>query len=411
MSASKLYCYPKTLRRLYEGPLGTYIDGVAARYIEQGYPRYYATGAVASVDRFGRWLQRRGLNPSDVDEQVLDRYIHRSSARLHSSTRIALGHLLEILRGVGVCPPPPLTTRGPNQLLEDDFRQHLVENRGLAARTVEHYTEAARVFLATCSAAERRDRSSWTAADVLTFVRRQAELGRPVYMQQLCSGLRAFLRYLRFRGEIQSDLAACVPRIARWRLATLPKSLSRAQVQQVLAHFRHRRTAAGRRDYAVLMLLARLGLRAHEIWSLTLDDIDWRSGTLLVHSKGTGPEPMPLPADAGKALAAYLSHGRPASSSRAVFVRLQAPHRQLAGSGSVTSIAERALRAAGVDAPCKGTHVFRYTLATQMLRDGASLREIGQVLRHRDEDTTLIYAKVDLTRLRTLALPWPGGAS
>jgi len=411
MSASKLYRYPKTLRRLYQGPLGAYIDRVAARYVEQGYCRAYAAAAVASVDRFGRWLQRRGLKPRDIDEQVLDRYVQRSSARLHSSTRIALDHLLEILREVGVCPPPTLITRGPDQLLEDDFRQHLVENRGLAASTVEHYTEAARIFLAGCSAADRRDRSNWTAADVLTFVRRHAQLGRPVYMQQLCSGLRAFLRYLRFRGEIQSDLAGSVPRIARWRLATLPKSLSRAQVQQVLAHYRYRHTAAGRRNYAILMLLARLGLRGHEIWSLTLDDIDWRSGTLTIHSKGTGPEPMPLPTDVGKALAAYLSHGRPASSSRAVFIRLPAPHRQLADSGSVTSIAARALRAAGVDAPCKGTHVFRYTLATQMLRDGASLREIGHVLRHRDEDTTLIYAKVGLTRLRTLALPWPGGAA
>lgn len=304
-----------------------------------------------------------------------------------------------------------LITRGPDQSLEVDFGEYLAKDRGLAARTVEHYTEAARIFLAACSAEERRDRSTWTAADILTFVRRRAQVRRPVYMQRLCTGLRAFLRYLRFRGEIRSDLASSVPRIARWRLATLPKSLSRAQVQQVLTHYKRRHTAAGRRDYAVLMLLVRLGLRAHEIRSLTLDDIDWHNGHLTIRSKGTGPEPMPLPTDVGKALAAYLTDGRPASSSRVVFVRLHPPHTQLAGSGSVTTIAARAFRAAGVDAPCKGAHVFRYTLATQMLRQGASLREIGQVLRHRDEDTTRIYAKVDLTRLRTLAMPWPGGAS
>lgn len=411
MSTSKLYCYRKTLQRLHQGPLGAYIDRVAARYVEQGYRRDYAAAAVASVDQFGRWLEACGLKPRDVDEQMLDRYIQRNSARLHSSTRIALRHLLDVLREVDACPPPAPVARAPDRILEDDFGAYLAKERGLAARTVEHYTEAARIFLAACSAEERRDRSTWTAADVLTFVRRRAQVRRPVHMQQLCTGLRAFLRYLRFRGDIKRDLASSVPRIARWRLATLPKSLSRAQVQQVLTHYKHRHTAVGRRNYAVLMLLVRLGLRAHEIWSLTLDDIDWRNGHLTIRSKGTGAELMPLPADVGKALAAYLTDGRPASNSRAVFVRLHPPHTQLAGSGSVTTIAARTFRAAGVDAPCKGAHVFRYTLATQMLRDGASLREIGQVLRHRDEDTTRIYAKVDLTRLRTLALPWPGGAS
>lgn len=327
---------------------------------------------------------------------------------MHPSTRIALRHLLEVLREADACPPPAQVTKGPDQILEDDFGKFLVKERGLAARTVEHYTEAARTLLAARSS---KDRSSLTAADILTFVQRKAAARSPLYMQQLCTGLRCFLRYLRFRGDIESDLASSVPRVAHWRLATLPKSLPRAQIQRVLAHYERHRTAVGRRNYAVLKLLARLGLRAHEIWSLTLDDIDWRRGYLTIRSKGTGPEPMPLPTDVGKALAAYLRHGRPASSSRAVFVRLHPPHTQLAGSGSVTTIAARALRVAGVDAPCKGAHVFRYSLATQMLRDGASLREIGQILRHRDEDTTRLYAKVDLTRLRALALPWPGGAS
>jgi site-specific recombinase XerD len=299
---------------------------------------------------------------------------------------------------------------GPDQILEGDFQQYLVKERGLAARTVEHYMEAAHVFLNARSDEDERDPSAWTAADVLTFVLRCARSDRPRHMQQLCSGLRCFLRYLRFRGEIHRDLADSVPRIAHWRLATLPKSLTRAQVRQVLAHC-NRHTSVGRRNYAVLMLLVRLGLRAHEICSLMLDDIDWRSGQLTIRSKGTGPEPMPLSTDVGKALAAYLKDGRPPSSSRVVFVRMVPPHTPLADSKSVTSIAARALRVAGVDSPCKGAHVFRYTLGTQMLRDGASLREIGQVLRHKSEDTTRLYAKVDLVRLRTLAMPWPGGAS
>jgi site-specific recombinase XerD len=410
MSASRLIRRRMTMRVLRRGSLGAYIDRVAAYYIEHGYNRCYRSASLLSIGRFGRWLKRSRLKPCDVDERLIDRYLHRSSAHPHCSATPALRYLLRVLRAAGGCPPPVLVAGGPDQVLEDDFKEYLVTERGLAVRTVEHYTEAAHAFLAACPRKEGRVWSALTAGDVLTFVRRRAETRIPGHMQQLCTGLRAFLRYLRFRGEIQSDLAASVPRIAHWRLATLPKSLSSAQVQQVLAHC-NRKTVVGRRDYAVLMLLARLGLRASEIRCLTLDDIDWNNGQLTIRSKGSGPQAMPLPTDVGEALAAYLADGRPAAKSRVVFVRLVAPHIPLADGGTMATLTARAMRRAGVDTPCKGAHVFRHTLATQMLRNGASLREIGQVLRHRDEDTTRIYAKVDLTRLRTLALSWPGGAS
>ena len=411
MSASRLIlCGRQKLQRLQQGPTGAYIDQVAARYIEQGYQRDYSVASLKAVDRFGRWLERDGVTPCDIDEQRIERYLQQCSAPLHPCSRVALHKLLDLLREIGVCQPPTERAKGPIEILENDFKRYLVRERGLAARTVEHYSEAAHAFLTSCSSATDRMLSSLTAADVLRFVQRRAEVRKPVHMQQLCTGLRAFLRYLRFCGKTQGDLALSVPRIARWRLATLPKFLSRAQVRQVLAHC-DRKTVVGRRDYAVLMLLARLGLRAEEIRLLTLEDIDWRTGQLTIRGKARAPEPMPLPGDVGKALAAFLTNGRPASSSRAVFVRMMPPHIALASSTSVTSIVQRALRAAGVDAPATGAHVFRYTLGTQMLRNGASLREIGQILRHRDEDTTRIYAKVDLTRLRSLALSWPGGAS
>jgi site-specific recombinase XerD len=408
MSASRLIRRRSDLRQLRIGPLAPYIDRIAARYIDERYSRGYGAAALKSIGRFGRWLVRNRLKPRDIDEQLIDRYVRRRSAYLHLSTRMALRKLLRVLREAGACAPATLVARGPEQILEDDFKAYLVSERGLAERTVEHYSAAAHAFLASCP----REVDGWsvlTAADVLTFVRHHAATRIPLHMQQLCTGLRAFLRYLRFRGEIQSDLAASVPRIARWRLATLPKSLSSVQVQQILAHC-NRQSTSGRRNYAILMLLARLGLRANEIRCLTLDDIDWSRGQLSIVSKGSGPQAMPLPTDVGKALTAYLTNGRPCSSSRAVFVRLTAPHLPYAHSGVISSIAADAMQAAGITAPSKGAHVFRYTLATQMLRDGASLREIGQVLRHKDEDTTRIYAKVDLTRLRTLAFSWPGGA-
>ncbi len=399
----------RTVRRQYQGPAAIYIDRIAAWYEDQGYGHCYAVASLKSVDRFGRWLDRRGVELRDVDEQLIDRYVLQRPARSHAGTRVALLRLLAVLREGGAS-PPAFVARGPTQTLEDEFKQYLISERGLAVRTAEHYTDAAHIFLAALFGQDRRDPSQWTAADVLTFVRQHGQGRRPVHMRQLCVGLRTFLRYLRFLGKIERDLASTVPRIAHWRLATLPKSLTPAQVERVLAHC-NRHSAVGRRNHAVLLLLVRLGLRASEVRSLTLDDIDWRNGQLTIRGKGRGPEQMPLPRDVGSALAAYLANGRPPSTSRAVFVRLNAPHAQFANSHAVTSIAGDTIRAAGIDAPCKGAHVFRHTLATQMLRDGASLREIGQVLRHGDEDTTRIYAKVDLTRLRTLALSWPGGAS
>ena len=411
MSAFKVFRQRgrKALRRLYSGPLGTYIDPIAAWYFEHGYERSYISASLKSVDHFGRWVDRQGLQLRDINEHLIGRYVLQMPRRSHQGARVALVRLLALLREGGAS-PPPVVELGPAEILQDAFRRYLVEERGLATRTVGHYTEAARVFLTALFKQGRQDPSRWTAADVLTFVRQHARARSPVYMQHLCVGVRSFLRYLRFRGKLRRELASSVPRIAHWRLGSLPKFLTSKQVERVLGRC-DRYTVIGRRNYAILMLLARLGLRAAEVRSLSLDDIDWQNGQLTIRGKGRPPEPMPLPKDVGTALAAYLTNGRPPSTSRAVFVRMIPPHIEFTGSGAITTMAAKALRTAGVDSPIKGTHVFRHTLATQMLNDGASLREIGQVLRHRDEDTTRIYAKVDMKRLRALTLRWPGGVS
>jgi len=225
----------------------------------------------------------------------------------------------------------------------------------------------------------------------------------------MVSGLRSFLRYLRHQGLIAIDLAACVPTIASWRLSTLPKFLSPDQVRQVLGGC-DRRTHIGRRDYAILMLLAHLGLRAGEIVVLTLDDLHWDAGAITVRGKGRQQARLPLPHQVGQALVSYLKEGRPRCSGRRVFIRGRAPRRGLAHASTVSTVVRRALERAGVSSERKGAHLFRHSLATNMLRRGASLTEIGQLLRHRGADTTSIYAKVDLTSLRPLALSWPGGA-
>jgi len=223
----------------------------------------------------------------------------------------------------------------------------------------------------------------------------------------MVTALRCFFRYLRNKERISNDLAAAVPAVANWSLSSLPKYLPAGAVQRVLRKC-DRRTSLGKRDYAILMLLARLGLRGGEVAGLNLGDIDWSSSQISIHGKGGSHVSMPLPADVGEAIAVYL-RCRPRCSNRRVFVRGRAPFVAFSNSTAVTGIVRRALNHAGVESVCKGAHIFRHSLATELLRRGSSLEEIGEVLRHQSPNTTAIYAKVDLTSLRSIALPWQGG--
>jgi site-specific recombinase XerD len=225
-------------------------------------------------------------------------------------------------------------------------------------------------------------------------------------MPVIVPALRVFLRWLQQRGDTETGLRGCVPAVAAWQLATLPKALPTEHVKRLLQHC-SRETAVGRRDYAMLLLLARLGLRAGELVSMELDDINWDSGDLVVRSKGGREDRLPLPRDVGAAVAAYLRNGRPSCSTRRLFVRARAPHRGFVSSVAICDIVKRGLKRAGLTPPRKGAHTLRHALACTMLRHGASLAEIGQILRHRSPDTTAIYAKVDLGALRALAQAWP----
>jgi site-specific recombinase XerD len=225
----------------------------------------------------------------------------------------------------------------------------------------------------------------------------------------MCWALRSFLRYLHHKGLNPIALAGCVPSIRRWKFANLPTYLSAAQVQAVLDGC-NRATAVGRRDYAILMMLAKLGLRASEVATLTLDDVDWRSGDMLIHAKGRQRARMPIPPDVGAAVTAYLRDGRPKSSCRRLFLRTLAPNVGFASGCAITMIAKSAFDRAGIRGYARqGAHLFRHSLATELLRSGATLSQIGQLLRHESHDTTRIYAKVDIEALRTLSLPWLGG--
>lgn len=223
----------------------------------------------------------------------------------------------------------------------------------------------------------------------------------------MLTALRSFLRYLFLRELIGVDLSHQLPKVASWPQAQPPKWLPAEDIQRVL-NCCSRHTPAGQRDYAILLLLARLGLRAGEILSLELEDIRWEAAEIDVRGKGSERKRFPLPEDVGQAIVAYLKEARPRCSSRRVFLRAKAPYRGLGHASTVDTIVSRALNRAGLDPPLKGAHLFRHSLATHMLRNGATLTEIGQILHHANPDTTSIYAKVDIAGLRALAMPWPG---
>jgi site-specific recombinase XerD len=224
----------------------------------------------------------------------------------------------------------------------------------------------------------------------------------------MTTAFRSFFRFLFQSGELQADLSAAVPTVADWRLSTIPKYLLPDEIERVVGSC-DRQTSTGRRDYAILLLLARLGLRAGEVVALELDDIDWRAGEILVRGKGLLHDRMPLPVDVGQALTSYLRMDRPACKTRRVFVCMKAPRSGFTGPSTVATIVRRALDRAGLDPVFKGAHLLRHSLATRMLRSGASMSEIGEVLRHRTPSTTEIYAKLDFEGLRSLAQPWPNG--
>ena len=403
---------PQTLLRLREGPLGTYLDSFAKHLGDQGYTRYSARFQLRLVADFSRWLKQQGITLQQTTSEHTKRYL-RYRAQQHRPRRgdaAALEHLLDFLRqGGAVAEKVVPVVNTPTKQLVDEFGLYLRQERALASTTVTCYVDFLSRFLMDRFADGQVELSVLCAADVVGFVQRQATRIHLKRAKLMTTALRSFLQYARYRGDINIDLAAAVRTIANWSMASIPRSLPPDQVELVLAHC-NRQTAIGRRDYAILLLLARLGLRAGEVAALRLEDIDWQAGRLTVRGKGSQWSQLPLPAEVGEAIAAYLQDGRPRATSRFLFLRGRAPVVSFKSQQAVGSVVKHALARAGIDAPHKGAHQFRHTLATQMLGQGSSLAEIGELLRHRSPQTTAIYAKVDFATLRTLALPWPGGA-
>ena len=397
------------LRRLKNGSHGQLIERYAARLVEDGRAQQGTLRCLRIIGGLLSWIAISRSRLTDFDEAMVERYL-RDRARKRSicpGDRPALKRFLLLLRDAGVIAPAmPQRTTPLDQILAE-FSGHLRE-RGLALGSIVRYVPTIRRFLFEVCPAGVKDLRKIDHADVVRYLERHARDGSPSSGKVMCSSLRAFLRYLHHNGLNPVPLASCVPSTRQWKFANLPTYLSAEQVQKVLDV--DLTSAIGRRDYAILMMLAKLGLRANEVATLTLDDIDWRSGEMCVHAKGRQRVRLPMPPDVGAAVVAYLRDGRPKSSCRRLFLRTPAPNVGFASGCAISMIAKSALERAGIRGYAhQGAHIFRHSLATELLRSGATLSEIGQLLRHERHDTTRIYAKVDVEALRTLSLPWPGG--
>ena len=402
-----------SLKCVLEGPLAPYISSFTKTLDDQGFTPESSHVQTRLVADFSRWLkQTHAALPAITDEHI-PRYLRYRARhrRPRSSDTYVLKRMLDFLRQQGAIAELPTVAIKvtPYRQVLDEYTVYLQRERVLSGETVDIYALFARVFLTACFPDRKKMQlTSLRAANVIAFVQEQVKLLHLARAKMMVTALRSFLRYLLYCGAVKCDLAAAVPTVANWSMATVPRAIAVEHAQAALASC-NRQSAVGSRDYAVLLLLARLGLRAGEIVALKLDDIDWDSGSLYVHGKGARGCPMPLPADVGEAIADYLQKGRPHSTSRSVFLRSVAPVGEFKGQEAIGSIVEHALKRAGVDTPHKGAHQFRHRLACDLLRQGASLAEVGELLRHRHPETTAIYAKIDLAALRTLGLPWPGG--
>jgi integrase/recombinase XerD len=399
-----------SLRVRVTGPLGRYAAGFVTELVGAGYRPSSAGVQLRLLAHLSRWLEREGMDPGELREPQLERFRREDLARV-ASLRIAQGlvPLLGYLRALGAVPLEDQPERSDVELLLGRYRDYLLIERGLMAGTARGYVDLVQPFLVSRVGGDGElDLVSLTAGDVLGFVLADCRRRPRRSAKAMVTALRSLLVFLHVDGLIARPLAQVVPSVAFWRLQGLPRGLDAEQVRALLASC-DRVTAHGRRDLAILLLLVRLGMRRGEVARLRLQDVDWRAGELLVRGKGPRVERLPLPSDVGEALAGYLRDGRPADAgTRAVFIRIRAPRAALTAPG-VTQVVVSASKRAGLGEVT--AHRLRHTAASELLRHGAPLVEIGQLLRHRTELTTTIYAKVDRDRLRELALPWPGGAA
>jgi len=402
-----LYKSPLAASRLRTSPLGPWLDGFVAELSRQGYPAGSCLSYVVLAADLGRWMAGQQLKVTALCEPVIGDYVEQRGTQ-HDRRRVAATHMLAHLRAGGVIPPRVLVEdRSRSAVICRRYEVHLREERGAAPGTIEGYVAVVRSFLDRTFVGGPLDLDALTADDVGGFLLARADQLSPKRLDYMACALRSFLRHLFSRGETSRDLSTAALGAQIRHPARIPCHLKPEEVERLIATA-DPATRSGSRDRAILLILARLGLRAGEVAALELNDIRWRSAEVVVRSKGNVVDRLPLPSDVGKALSQYLVEHRPRSDSRKVFLRLCAPIKELGGRSAISNVVRRRLRRAGLHPPRMGAHVLRHSLGTHMVCSGATMAEISEVLRHHSPGSAEIYARVDLEALRALAPPWPG---
>ena len=407
-----LFKQKSTLARLQSGPLAQHLPLIAEVLHQEGYPPETIRRYVRVADGFGRWLRKSGLPITAVDETTLARYRSSTGRRQKGQLRAAgrgLAKVLALLRKQNAVAEPVRVADTEGDALVAAFDSHLEHVAGLMPGTRSQYLRYAKLFVTAAVGTAAFAIAMVTPQAITDFVRAQAAKLKPSACAAPATGMRVFLRFLVMCHLLPAGVVGAVPTIRQWKLASLPKHLSVDEVDRTLATC-DAESPAGKRDRAILLLLLRLGLRAGEVARLRFSDIDWREGELRVHSpKSARERKLPLPNDVGQALAEYLRNSRPTSAQPYIFLRTRAPFSPVTGCSTVSHIAKRHLRLAGISVRGLSAHAFRHTAATRMVRRGASFKEVADVLGHRLLETTNIYAKLDEDTLHRVALPWPGG--
>jgi len=398
---------------LLRGELDMYIESFLKRLRTVGYAKRTLCRKRTIAESFARWTRRQQVAVEHLKESHVAAFVERSGQRTKARAEYELAVLrsfLDYIRAeAGIPTAPSRIDPSATSQIERRYQDYLRTERGLTERSVHVYLPFIHDFLTELEA--KTGGASTQGLDALTvqhFLLDRVRDRSTEYCRLLATTMRSLLRFLHLRGETTTDLSLCVPTVRGYRQAAVPAYLSPEEVERVLSAT-DRSSACGRRDHAILLLLARLGLRAGEVVTLELGDIRWRTGEIIVRGKSRVLDRLPLLADIGEALALYLREDRGATASRRVFLRMLAPRVGLGGPASVGHIVRRALARAALRPSSRGAaHLFRHSLATRMIRQGASITEISEVLRHRAQSTTQIYAKVAFEGLRGVARPWPG---
>jgi site-specific recombinase XerD len=390
----------------HPGLRDTHIDSFLTYLRAQGYAKRTLRKKRSVAASFARWTVRKQLAVNDLNESHLSAFVKRPPFKRRARIKFEMAALrlfLKYLRAETEVPTPPLNASSADGL-KLRYIDYLRKERGLTINSIRVYEPFIRDFLNAqgCTSPETLDAQTVQGFLLDSIRNRSSE-----YARLLATALRSFFRFLYLRGETATNLALSVPTVRKWRQAEITPFLSPDEVESVLSRT-DRSTPRGGRDYAILLLLARLGLRAGEIVTLELGDILWRTGEVVIRGKGRIQGRLPLLSDVGEALALYISQNRSTSTSRLVFLRMFAPRVGLTGPAAVGHIVRLAFARAGLRPSRGAAHLFRHSLATRMIRHGASIAEISEVLRHQSQSSTAIYAKVAFESLRDVARPWPG---